>query len=588
MEPTHKPSVPDDAPALAGAIVVHARTLCEDADHLWRVLSELSIPTEPLTDHRQTASVDFGTEPMARLYIYQEIYDLAQSEVADRLQQRPSLLKGLGLDKQPSQQNISYVWGQFSHQTKVALEAAARGIATEARDHDVISEALLSIDLEEDRDESEDDATESLSTVSRAHVREHGSKVVELARRHGFGEFDSQRADNRVYEDEQILDLFSDACLTQGSAHSEGEAGWFLNENDTCDDSTFLRVIKQFATPENEDVPVSVQELQIEDIVAFTELYREELMKAFETATENILTTIRHEEPFDDRHVVAAVDFTHVPYHVWPWIDKDEQIPKAEYPPMVSGYKDDGEIKHGYTFATITIVGNDVPIILGIEPVKERSEWEPADAPADSKGEVVDVLLETAQQYVDLDEVLLDRGFYSNEVYARIHERELVYTTPVPKYEDDYEAIKNIQRRDGVDAAVKHEVPFAVDGERHHTAEFLYVPATEEDAEGNYAVFVTNRDHVSPDEITHVTNSFSRRWDIENQYKSVKSFLPKTSSTDYRVRLFSFVFASVLYNLWRLTDYLVKVGMNRPVRSSPVVTARTLVRAVGRSLRDVG
>jgi len=587
MEADLTPPVPDDAPALAGAIVVHARKLCESADHLRRVLSELSIPTEPLTDHRQTASVNFDTEPMARVYIYQTIYDLAQSEVADRLQNRPSLLKGFGLDQPPSQQNISYAWRQFNHRTKTTLEAAARGIAIEARDHDVISEALIPMELDEDQDDLGEDA-DANSPVSRAHVREHGSKVVELARRHGFGEFDSHRAKNRVYEDEQILDLFSDACLTQGSAHSEGEAGWFLDENDVCDDSTFLRVIKQFATPENEEVPASVQELEIEDIVAFTELYREELMSAFETATENVLETIRHEDPFDDRHVVAAVDFTHVPYHVWPWIDKDEQIPKAEYPPMVSGYKDDGEIKHGYTFATITIVGNNVPIILGIEPVKEHSEWEPEAAPADSKGEVVDVLLETAQQYVDLDEVLLDRGFYSNEVYAGIHERGLVYTTPVPKYEDDYEAIKQIQSREGVDAAVKHEVPFAVDGEHHHTAEFLYVPATDEDADGNYAVFVTNRDHVAPEEVEHVTNSYSRRWDIENQYKSVKSFLPKTSSTDYRVRLFSFVFASLLYNLWRLTDYLVKEGTDRPIRSPPVVTARTFVRAVGRSLRDGG
>lgn len=173
-------------------------------------------------------------------------------------------------------------------------------------------------------------------------------------------------------------------------------------------------------------------------------------------------------------------------------------------------------------------------------------------------------------------------------MYAGIHDRGLVYTTPVPKYEDDYEAIEQIQSREGVDAAVKHEVPFAVDGERHHTAEFLYVPATDKDAEGNYAVFVTNRDHVAPEEIEHVTNSYSRRWDIENQYKSVKSFLPKTSSTDYRVRLFSFVFASLLCNLWRLTDYLMRVGTDRPIRSPPVVTARTFVRAVGRSLRDDG
>jgi len=64
---------------------------------------------------------------------------------------------------------------------------------------------------------------------------------------------------------------------------------------------------------------------------------------------------------------------------------------------MVSGYVDDGELKHGYTFATITIVGNDVSIILGIEGVKENSDWEPTDAPADSKADVVGRLLSRAQ-----------------------------------------------------------------------------------------------------------------------------------------------------------------------------------------------
>lgn len=437
-------------------------------------------------------------------------------------------------------------------------------------------------------EENDIEDSEEQPIATREYVHEQGSKVVELARRHGFSEFDSGRAGNRIYEDEQILDLFTNACLTQGSAHSEGEAGWFLDENDVCDDSTFLRVMKQFSMASGQELPKPLQEYSIGDVVAFTEEFRETLMESFDAATENILQTIRHEDPFDDRHVVAAIDFTHVPYHVWPWIDKSEKIPKAAYPPMVSGYKHVGEIKYEYMFATITIVGNDVPIILGIEPVKERSAWEPKDAPADSKADVVDRLLKTAQQYVALDEVLLDRGFYSNEVYATIHDRGLVYMTPVPKYEDDYESIAKIKSKDGVDAAVKHDVPFAIDGELHHTAEFLYVPATDEKADGNYAVFVTNCDHVAPNEIMHVANSYSRRWDIENQYKSVKAFLPKTSSKDYRVRLFTFTFAALLYNLWRLTDYLVKVGMGRDIRSSPVVTAKTFVQAVGRYLREGG
>ncbi|EMA03085.1 hypothetical protein C437_15136 [Haloarcula vallismortis ATCC 29715] len=574
----------DDAPALAGAIVYHAGEVCEKVDHLWRVLGEVSIPVDGLTDGRQQHKAANGTESMARVYLYQKIYDLAQSEVADRLENRPSLLKTLDLEKAPSQQSLSYAWKQFSEQTKQTLNAAAAGIAQEAIDRAVVLEARVPIIPDEDEiNEDGDD-----STVTREHVRKQGTKIVELARRHAFGEFDSHRADNRVYEDEQILDLFASACLTQGSAHSEGEAGWFLDENNACDDSTFLRVIKQFAMPAGQEVSVPLQDQQIEDVVAFTEVFREYLMNAFDTATENILQTIRYEDPFDDRHVVAAVDFTHIPYHVWPWIDKDEEIPKSTYPPMVSGYVDDGELKHGYTFATITIVGNDVPIILGIEGVKEHSDWEPVDAPADSKADVVARLLSRAQQYVDLDEILLDRGFYAKEVRAEIDGRDLLYTMPVGKYESDYAAIKHIKSKDGVDAAVNHDIPVGIDGDVDHTAEYLYVPATSDDAEGQYAVFVTNRDHVDPDEIAHVTNSYSRRWDIENQYKSVQSYLPKTSSTDYRVRLFNFTFAALLYNLWRLTDFLVKVGMEREIRSPPVVTARTFVRAVGNSLRKAG
>jgi len=125
-------------------------------------------------------------------------------------------------------------------------------------------------------------------------------------------------------------------------------------------------------------------------------------------------------------------------------------------------------LKHGYTFATITIVGNDVPIILGIEGVKEHSDWEPAETPTDSKADVVARLLSKAQQYVDLDEVLLDRGFYAKEVRAEINSRDLLYTMPVPKYESDYEAIKHIRSKDGVDAAVNHDVPVDRRGRRSY------------------------------------------------------------------------------------------------------------------------
>jgi hypothetical protein len=150
-------------------------------------------------------------------------------------------------------------------------------------------------------------------------------------------------------------------------------------------------------------------------------------------------------------------------------------------------------------------------MMLCIEPVNEYLKWEPADAPADSKANVVARLLSRAKQYVDLDEVLLDRGFYARHVRAEINGRGLVYSMPVPKYESDYEMIREVKSKEGVDAAVKHDVPVGTDGNVNHTTEYLYVPATNEEVTGAYAVFVTNRDHVAHEEITHVTNSHRRR-----------------------------------------------------------------------------
>jgi hypothetical protein len=182
----------------------------------------------------------------------------------------------------------------------------------------------------------------------------------------------------------------------------------------------------------------------------------------------------------------------------------------------------------------------------------------------------------------------MDRGFHSKGVYAAIEERDIIYTAPTPKYEDDLETIKDIKKHENADAAVKHNVPVGIDGEVHHTADYLYVPSRSEDADGKYAVFTTNRDDVATDEIEPIRNTYNRRWEIENQYKSIKEFLPKTSSTDYRVRFTKFVLSALLYNLWRLTDYLIKIAREKPIRSSPEITAKTFVRALGDFLREVG
>ncbi|MFC3477734.1 transposase [Halobacterium litoreum] len=574
-----------DDPAVAESIVVHAETLCEREDHLWDVINQLSIPLDLLTDHRDQSKAVFETEEMVRAFLYKEIRGFSQSGLAEELGTSSSLVKSCGfnikdLGKSPSQQDLSYAWGEFSGDTKEIIEAAATSIADVAVEHGVISEGLVPSRPSDDIDQS--------GQSQREYKREHSTRTIRLARSHMLPEFKTGRAPHRIYSDEELHDMLVRACERKGSAHSEGEYGWLIDDDQTCAGSTLLRAIKKIATPEEMDAQFTLSDFADEDAMPRISRIRDSIMESFDAATDNIINSIRGENPFDQgRKTIAAIDITHEQFHASPWEDKDKGIVKEDFPPMVSGYKKDGEYKRGFKYATITLVGDHAPIILGVEPVKENSKWEPDGSPSFSKADLVDRLLDKAERFVDLDEVLFDRGFYSNEVYARVHDRDLIYTSPVPMYKDDYEAIEDIEAHDTADAAVKHDVPFGHDGEVHHHAEFMYVPSQSDDANGKYAVFVTNRDRVGPEEVKSVCNGYRRRWDIENQYKSVKSFLAKTSSKDYRVRLCNFVFASLIYNLWRLTDYLIKVALDKEIRSPPVLTAKTFVRALGEFLREV-
>jgi len=109
----------------------------------------------------------------------------------------------------------------------------------------------------------------------------------------------------------------------------------------------------------------------------------------------------------------------------------------------------------------------------------------------------------------------------------------------------------------------------------------LYVPSTS--GEGT-AVFATNL-RVGPDEAEAFCKRYSCRWQIESEYKSIKGdFLAKTSSKDYRVRLFYFVFAVLLYNIWRLTDFLLKADVDGEMDYAPVITAGECVELVASAL----
>jgi IS4 transposase len=83
-------------------------------------------------------------------------------------------------------------------------------------------------------------------------------------------------------------------------------------------------------------------------------------------------------------------------------------------------------------------------------------------------------------------------------------------------------------------------------------------------------------DHEDEKEFIHMIERlirwYRRRWGIENGFKKQKHFMVRTISTERDYRFFNFVFACVLYNVWRLVDLLVKLAIDGENQS--LLTAR--------------
>ena len=68
---------------------------------------------------------------------------------------------------------------------------------------------------------------------------------------------------------------------------------------------------------------------------------------------------------------------------------------------------------------------------------------------------------------------------------------------------------------------------------------------------------------------------YGRRWGIETTYRIKKhSYLPKTTSKNYLIRLFYFMFSVLLYNLWILADILIWLALFGVVKEDHLVTSK--------------
>lgn len=576
---------------IKGRLVAQAATLFEIHDSISKVISKIAFPTEELHDEYSVKShKTFNFEPMLRVFLYKEINEYDQTELIDRLNNWPYLKQQFQLERIPTQQTISYTKRKrFSYDLRRLIRDVAEGICDEARAQGIKSSALR----QPDSNPSPEEISES-STPIHHYVDDHAPDVITSALNDVCPALDTGRGHNTVHDDEKVWEHQILMSLTDRAGTPSAFRTFNKFRGNALHNDTHLRAVKKLATPSSYQYTFEDFKGDRKPIPNFRRI-TDTIQPQFSGAVENLLDMIRPVEEFTEP-VVAAIDTIRVPVSVTPYkgeadeqpedprvlVDKDTgktRVPKEDYPEMINGRK--GK-PYAYEYATLTIVGHNSPIVLAVEPIRHNSKWELETGMTVSWAEVVDRLMEQATDLVDIHLVMADREF---DTHGVLHVLDQYYDVDylLPKTKNSkalkqevdavqYDPALNSRVRPGslyfrdetqyID--VEEDETVGEDG-YSHDVNFMYVPAQDEDwvhTKANdvpFTVFITNRDNVSPVDALGFTARYSKRWDIEIEYKMIKPLIPSIASKDYRMRYFSFVFSCLLYNLWRLTDHSLKV-----------------------------
>jgi IS4 transposase len=315
-----------------------------------------------------------------------------------------------------------------------------------------------------------------------------------------------------------------------------------------------------------------------------------------------------------DGPVFAAIDVTKGFPFTGNVADHDEDI---------LGYEDGNDY---YQWAVLKIVGMDVPLVLDAIPrVRGQSKDEIVEDLLLEASEMVDIDLvmmdrefdsepvkDTCEGYgvhyvnptrifTNSDEADTIAWMYRNGKRFHVTEEESEDGTPTPKQiylpkesnsADDDEGLSAVWTElcgewefEDVDGEPSEGMSFSrllADIQREEEVEERKQKAQDGEVDtGETVVFETNHPYVTAGDaddqqmdgkafvhmIERVIRWYRRRWGIGNGFKKLKHFMVRTTSTKRDYRFFNFVFACVLYNVWRLVDLLVKLAIDGENRS---------------------
>lgn len=466
---------------------------------------------------RYAGPTRYGMEQLIRAFLLKTLHGWEhESALCEYLDQRPSVRKHLGFESVPDQSTLWRTWYQrFKPKLRETIETAARSILIQA-DRAGVSVPRQPPARSSRREESNEEVPTQREILARAEdITEQVGEIVHPA-------FSLNRGEGSEIHQNAFWELQTYLGLHEHLAANEGARGFLYESN-------------RERTPLGHNHRAHLRDLSVGKI---REMYRE--------AVKRIVDRLSKTDVFHRAGLVA--------------IDITEEDPftgdRAGHENEIIGTKKKNT-EYAYQWATVQLVGNAVPLVLDARPVVK----------GESRQEIVEDLLDSAQSLLHIDGVLMDREFDSQHLLESISQRGLTYVVPKRMYTSEKAQAKRLLKR-GQDYYTADRKLHLGKNEWHETT-FVYKrnPNSERTDYGQYAVFLTN----AP---AGAVREYSYRWEIESGYKSIKRFMAATTSKNFALRFFYFAFACLLYSIWRAVDLLVQVTLTDEYEHSPVVTAQ--------------
>ena len=482
------------------------------------------------------ASTDL--DPMVRALLLKELEDYSNSELHRFLETTPEKANQLGFEEIPSRTTFGRTWrDRFDDDLKHTIQHHAKQIRELSRERgsSIGANAL----------EPDDKSGVSRRTENR-YIAQKAKEVTKEMQELVFPVFSFDRAENAHYDDDALLELQCHLGLSDSAA----ESGTKLFAQDTS---------RPEGAPDADTHLFNIKRLN-----------HEQILEMVDEGISRMVHQAKHHLEFN-RPAEVAIDMTYVAYYG----DRDELE-------MVMGAPKNKAYGWCYKFATLTVVGENVKFTLAMTPVRAGYHV----------GRVVRELIWKAREHVSISTVYADREFCSVDTIRSFEEAGLDYVIPSPKNRRVKREIERMDR--DVKVLNGYTMHGPVTGGSTNAAEstnMILLPSTKDDS--RTVAFMTNKevdDEISIDrrEAKGIVNRYSRRWGIENSYKTIKDFLAWTTSKEFVVRLFYFGFAVLLYNMWLIVDFLVQISLDIQHRYKPRVTAKRFLNLARKYMTEPG